>query len=194
MLLKFAFAFWRPRLLRIAYSPPAPLPGLASMHLVAARLQHLELSAPALLSLEPFAAALPQLCCLSLRGCSLLRDGTLSSLCRLTTLRALDLGGLAALSDAAVFHVARLPQLAALNLSGTAAGDASLQFLTYGHRCAPFCMGYGAGMRILAVRVACVGQEGCQGGVAPERAKGDLGCGLAGEAAGWAGLGNNAGG
>lgn len=136
VLLKFAAAFFRPLLLRVAYPPaaPSPPPGLASLPLVAARLQHLELCAPSLLSLEPLAAGAPQLRCLSLRGCVLLRDASLGALLRLATLRAVDLGGLAALSDAAVFHIAKLPKLAALNLSGTAVGDRSLEFLLYGHR------------------------------------------------------------
>lgn len=136
MLLRFAAAFFRPLVLRLAYSQaaPSPPPGLASLHMIAARLQHLELCAPSLLTLEPLAAGAPQLRCLSLRGCSLLRDAAFSALLRLTSLRAVDLGGLAALADAAVFHVAKLPCLAALNLSGTAVGDRSLDFLTYGHK------------------------------------------------------------
>ncbi|KAL4420641.1 hypothetical protein ABPG75_010297 [Micractinium tetrahymenae] len=136
VLLKFAAGFFHPQMLRLAYPPtaPSPPPGVASLQLIAARLQHLELSSPSLLSLEPLAAAAPQLRCLSLRGCTLLRDAALEVLLRLTTLQALDLGGLAALSDAAVFHVAKLPQLAALNLSGTAVGDRSLEFVTYGRK------------------------------------------------------------
>lgn len=130
----FAAAFWRPQLLRLAYAAGAVPQGLVSLHLVAARLEHVELSAPGLLQLEGIAAACPCLRCLSLRGCTQLGDASLAALGRCTTLTALDLGGLAALSDGAAFHVAKLPSLAAVSLSGTAVTDRALELLAYGHR------------------------------------------------------------
>lgn len=130
----FAAACWRPQLLRLAYSP-GPLPqGLASLPLVGQRLLHLELSAPSLWQLDAVVSACPQLCCLSLRGCTHLGDASLAALARCTSLRALDLSGLVALTDGAAFHVAHLPQLSALSLAGTAITDRALQLLTYGHK------------------------------------------------------------
>jgi hypothetical protein len=134
VLVAFAAAFWRPQLLQLAYPGPIPA-GLLHLPLLSQRLQHLELSAPALLHLGGVAAACPHLRCLSLRGCTGLSDASLEALpLHLTRLQALDLGGLAALSDGACFHIARLPSLVALSLSGTGASDAGLSFLTYGHR------------------------------------------------------------
>lgn len=131
----FAAAFWRPQLLRLAYSATAAVPpGLASLPLVSQQLLHLELAAPSLWSLDALQTACPQLRCLSLRGCARLGDAALAALPQCCpALRALDLGGLAQLSDGTAYHVARLPQLAALNLSGTAVTDQALELLTYGH-------------------------------------------------------------
>ena len=134
VLAAFGAAAWRPLLLRLVYAGGSIPTGLASLPLVAGRLLHLELSAPALQHLEGIAAACPQLRCLSLRGCCQLGDASLAGLAGCTSLRALDLGGLAVLTDAAVFHIAKLPQLAALNLSGTGVGDATLQLLIFGHK------------------------------------------------------------
>ncbi|KAK9826361.1 hypothetical protein WJX81_002113 [Elliptochloris bilobata] len=130
-------AFWRLPALRIAdYSEGQGardrLPGVlaSSVRLVAGSLSHLELCTPQLGDLD-WAAGLPLLTCLSLRGCTDLGASALWALRACPRLAALDLSGLCRLGDDAGAPLAAHGALRALHLGETRVGDALVAALTF---------------------------------------------------------------
>eukprot|EP00803_Ostreobium_quekettii_P003875 evm.model.scf_167.15 EVM.evm.TU.scf_167.15 scf_167:105824-109456(-) len=121
-------------------SPPGCIARMDRLWFFGSNLVHMEASIPTLSDLT-WVAFVPNLTCLSLRGCQNLLPSELVKLSHLHSLQALDMQGLSGIDQTSGRALASLAFLKSLNLGDTDADDTLVECLTYGRRLANWCAG-----------------------------------------------------